>query len=361
MDVAHSFRIDPTDLPSESVIFGSTSAMREIQYKIERTLNSDLPVLIRGESGTGKELIAKYLHSRSRRSEAPFVKLNCAAIPIGLLESELLGYEKGAFTGASDTKRGLVEIASSGTLFLDEIGDMDWGLQTKLLHLLQDGHYARIGAREERQANARIICATNCDLYAAVAKHTFREDLFYRIDVIGLHLQPLRERREDIPQLAEYCMQKLARRYGRKPEQLTPTVLHLLKQWDWPGNMRELENWIVCVLILGSEQALSEELKRRVALSMHADNQQPHTCHLKEASRQATSMAARALILKVLQDNHWNRRKTAADLNMSYRSLLYKLREAGVPQRRNSSSNGSSTTNLGKNNGFNREEEEYDK
>jgi len=357
IDLAQSYRIDPNDLPSDAVIFGSTSAMREIQYRIERTLNSDLPVLIRGESGTGKELIAKYLHSHSCRREGPFVKLNCAAIPIGLLESELLGYEKGAFTGASDTKRGLVEIASSGTLFLDEIGDMDWALQTKLLHLLQDGHYARIGSREERQANARIICATNCDLYAAVAKHTFREDLFYRIDVIGLHLPPLRERREDIPQLAEYCMQKLAKKYGRKPEQLTPTVLHLLKQWGWPGNMRELENWIVCVLILGSEQALSEELKRRVVISMHADNPQSHPGHLKEASRQATSMAARSLILKVLQDNHWNRRKTAADLNMSYRSLLYKLRDAGVPQRRRSS-NGAPSINSHKKDDFKREEHE---
>jgi two-component system response regulator AtoC len=334
IDLAHSFRIDPADLPSEAVIFGSTAAMRDVQNKIERMLSSDLPVLIRGESGTGKELVAKFLHSRSNRSEAPFVKLNCAAIPVHLLESELLGYEKGSFTGANDTKRGLVELADGGTLFLDEIGDMEWALQTKLLHLLQDGHYARIGGHEERQASARVICATNSDLNAAVAKRAFREDLFYRIDVISLHLSPLRERKEDIPQLCEYLMQKLAKKLGRKAERLTPTALHLLKQWSWPGNMRELENWIVRVLVLGGEEALGEELSRQAALTNTMDNRQPRVGHLKEASRQAASTAARAVILKVLQANHWNRRKTAEELNMSYRSLLYKLRDAGVPQRR---------------------------
>jgi two-component system response regulator AtoC len=335
-ELTQGFRIDPADLPSEAVIFGGTVAMREVRGKIERLLHNDLPVLVRGESGTGKELIARFLHTRSDRRDAPFVKLNCAAIPVGLLESELLGYEQGAFTGANQTKRGLVEIADGGTLFLDEIGEMEWALQTKLLHLLQDGHYARIGGREQRLAHVRVICATNSDLEAAVEARAFRQDLYYRIDVVGLRLLPLRERKEDIPQLCEYFLQKLARKLGKSAPQLNPTALHLMEQWNWPGNLRELENWIARVIILGGDEALGAELRRRVALADTMDSARPRIGYLKETSRQAASAAARAVILKVLQANGWNRRKTAEQLNMSYRSLLYKLREAGVPQRRKS-------------------------
>jgi two-component system response regulator AtoC len=334
--LAQSFRIDPADLPGEDVIFGRTAAMREVHGKIDRVLFNDLPVLIRGESGTGKEVVARFLHTRSDRRDAPFVKLNCAAIPVSLLESELLGYEKGAFTGATESKRGLVEIAGGGTLFLDEIGDMDWSLQTKLLHLLQDGRYARIGGREERQARVRVICATNIDLEAAVESRAFRQDLLYRIDVIGLHLLPLRERREDIPQLCDHFLEKLSRKFGKSAPRLSPDALHLLQQWKWPGNLRELENWIARVIVLGGEEALGAELRRQVAVANTVDGRQTRIGHLKETSRQAASAAARAVILKVLQANHWNRRKTAEELNMSYRSLLYKLRDAGVPQRRKS-------------------------
>jgi two-component system response regulator AtoC len=334
--LAHSLRIDPADLPSEAVIFGSTAAMREVHARTNRVLHSDLPVLIRGESGTGKEMLARFLHTHSNRCDAPFVKFNCSAVPVGLLESELLGHEKGAFTAAHETRRGLVEIADSGTLFLDEIGHMDRTLQTKLFHMLQNGHYARIGGSEELRSNVRVICATTIDLEAAVKSRTFRQDLLYRIDVMGLQLLPLRERKEDMPQLCEYFLQKLARKFGKSAPQLAPATVKLLKQWNWPGNLRELENWIARVIILGGEEALNEDLKRQVALASKGSNLRPRSGHLKEVSRQTASAPARAAILKALRANDWNRRKAAEELNMSYRSLLYKLRDVGVPRRRKS-------------------------
>jgi two-component system, NtrC family, response regulator AtoC len=333
-ELVQSFHIDAADLPSESVIFGGTAAMREVCAQIERILDNDLPVLIRGESGTGKEVVAKFLHARSSRRDAPFVKVNCAAIPASLLESELLGYEAGSFNGAREAKPGMVEIAAGGSLFLDEIGDMDWALQTKLLHLIEDGHYFRVGGGQERLARVRIICATNTDLEKAVERRAFREDLFYRIEVINLRLLPLRERKQDIPLLCEHFLEKLARRFDRRVPPLSPGAMHLLKQWSWPGNLRELENCMGRVVILGDECALGAELGRQLAHGRTEDNLPARNGHLKDASRQAASTAARTVILKVLQANRWNRRKTAEDLNMSYRSLLYKLREAGVPQRR---------------------------
>ncbi len=335
-DLSPSFRIDPSELPEDTVIFGGTPAMREIRSKIDCILSSDLPVLIQGESGTGKEVVARFLHTRSNRCDAPFVKLNCAAIPANLLESELFGYEKGSFTGAMEARTGLVEIADDGTLFLDEIGDMSWELQGKILRLLQDGTYARIGGREERRGRIRVICATNIDLQGAVGRGAFREDLFYRIDVVSLRLSPLRDRKNDIPQLCEYLLKKLARQFRRSAPQLNPATMHLLMQWNWPGNLRELENWIARTIILGDDEALGSELRRQVEMAGALARRQPRIGSLKDVSRRATSAATNAMILKVLQTNHWNRRKTAEELNMSYRSLLYKLREVGLPQRRRS-------------------------
>jgi two-component system, NtrC family, response regulator AtoC len=331
-DLAQSYRIDPAELPNEAVIFGSTAVMRELYGQVERILHNDLPVLIQGESGTGKEVVAKFLHVRSHRCGGPFVKVNCSAVPEGLLEAELFGCEAGASAGS--TRRGLVDLASGGTLFLDEIGDLEWTLQSKLLHLLQDGHPARSEGRQGHPARARVICATSSDLEKAVEKHAFRQDLFYRIDVIKLRLAPLRERKEDIPQLCEHFLHKLARKFDKAAPPLTPDALHLLRQWNWPGNMRELENWITRVIILGDDRAMETELSRQVARS--AGRPQPRNGHLKEASRQASAAAARITILKVLRANHWNRRKTAEELNLSYRSLLSKLREAGVLRRRKS-------------------------
>jgi two-component system response regulator AtoC len=334
--LAQCFRIDPADLPNEAILFGSTAAMREVHDKVDRVLHNDMPVLIRGESGTGKEVLARFLHFHSHWADAPFVKVNCATLPIGMVESELLGYEGGAFTGVSETKRSLIEIADGGTLFLDEIGEMDLALQAKLIHLLQGGDYARMKGSEDRHAHVRVICATNSDLEAAVKARTFRQDLLYHIDVIDLRLLPLRERKEDIPQLCEFFMQKLARKFGKSALQLTPSALHLLKQWTWPGNLRELENWIARVIILGGEEALGAELRRKVAFANTVDRRQPRVGHFREAAGGTASAAGRAVILQVLRANRWNRRKTAEELKISYRSLLYRMRGAGLPRRRQS-------------------------
>jgi two-component system, NtrC family, response regulator AtoC len=329
-----SFLIDPSMLPAEEILFGKTDAMLEVSNTIIRTCDTELPLLIRGETGTGKELIARYVHCHSRLRNAPFVKLNCAAIPVHLLESELLGYEKGAFTGAIETKPGLVEMANGGTLFLDEIGDMDASLQTKLLHLLQDGRYSPIGSEEDRHAKVRIICATNCDLEQAVTDGTFRSDLFYRIDVICLQLSPLRKRREDIPSLAQHFIDKLNRKYSLSAAPLSEVALHLISQWHWPGNIREFESWIMRAMVLGVHEALGSELHRQLLAIGKSSAGGSTGFRMKEASKELAWAAERAIILKHLEANHWNRRKTAKELNICYRSLLYKLQQAGVPSLR---------------------------
>jgi two-component system response regulator AtoC len=330
VEVQQSFRVDQADLPDEAVIFGVTPAMQKVRGQIECVLHTDFPVLLKGERGTGKELVARFLHSRSSRSDGPFVKVNCAAFAAGLLESELVGCEKRSSAGANDIKRGLVEIASGGTLFLDEFSEMDLSLQSKLLNLLQDGRYTRIGGCEERHANVRIVCSANIDLAAAVNKGAFRRDLLERMDVVCLHLPALRERKEDIPQLWEFFTQKLAGKFGKNAPQLTPAILHVLKQWRWPGNLCELENCIARVIILGDEEAMGEELRRQAAFASAVDGRPARSWHSKGVSRQAE---VEAVILDVLQANHWNRRKTAEELKRSYRLLLYRLRNAGVLKR----------------------------
>jgi two-component system response regulator AtoC len=328
--------VDPAEMPGQTVIFGGTPTMREIRSRIDSVLSVDLPVLIQGESGTGKELIARFLHARSSRRDARFVKLNCSAIPANLLECELFGSDKGSFKGAIEDRPGLIEIAEGGTLFLNEIGDMNLDLQGKLLRLLREGSYKRIGGREERLAHIRVVCATNIDLQKAVEVGTFREDLFYRINVVSLRPSPLRDRKTDIPQLCEYFLQKLSLQFRRNIPQLRPVTLQLLKQWDWPGNLRELENWIARAIILGDDEALGAELERRLEMSNGLASRLSRSGSLKDAADRATSTVTSTLILKALQANRWNRRRTAEELNMSYRALLYKLRDAGIPQRRKS-------------------------
>ena len=329
-ELNQSFRIDPADLPGEAVIFGSTSAMREIRGKIGCFLSNDLPVLIEGESGTGKEVMAKFLHTRSDRRDAPFIKLNCAAIPLQLLETEIFGR---SYSGAHEERPGMVEIAEGGTLFLDEIDNMSWELQGKLLRLLEMGSYTRIGSSEERRGRIRLICATNTDLKEAVTAGAFREDLFYRIAAVTLHLSALRDRKSDIPELCEYLLHKLSRQYHRSIPQLHPDTLRLLQQWDWPGNLRELENWVARAIILGDDQAAGAELRHQVESTGASPGRQLRLGSVKGHSRRV-SAPANSVLLRVLRANHWNRRKTAEELNMSYRSLLFKMREFGLPQRR---------------------------
>jgi two-component system response regulator AtoC len=330
VDLHQGFRVDSADLPDESVIFGSSAAMREVHGKIGRVLQSDFPLLLQGERGTGKDLVARFLHTRSNRREGPFVKLSCAAVPQRLLEGELLGYEGGAIAGATDSRPGLIDMADGGTLFLDEIGEMGLALQRKLLLLLQDGRYFRVRGSEERQASVRIVCGTNVNLAVAVKSGIFRQDLFNHVSLMCFRLSPLRERKEDIPQLWDFFSERLARKFGKSAPQLTRAVLAVLERWNWPGNLCELENCIVRVIILGDGEAIGEELRRQMALINTADGQQERGRHTKGASRQA---AAEALILRVLRANHWNQRKTTEELKRTYRLLLYRLRSAGVLQR----------------------------
>src|SRR5512142_3185223 len=221
----------PLKLPPEQVILGRTDAMRLVRSKIERLANANVPVLIQGESGTGKEIIAKLLHCRSPWSMGPFVKVNCPAIPGTLLESELFGYDKGAFTGAYGTKPGRVEMAHRGTLFLDEISELDLGLQSKLLQLLQDGQFCRIGAQEDKKVEVRVVCATNRKLEEEIENGSFRPDLFYRINVVNLHLPPLRERASDIPELVAYFLEYHNRKYNCRAKALSGEMMAVLRKY----------------------------------------------------------------------------------------------------------------------------------
>ena len=322
------------ELPPEQLYFGPSESMRAVRRKVDRAAGLNVPILILGESGTGKEVLAHYVHGLSPWRDGPFVKVNCAAIPGTLLESELFGYQKGAFTGALTAKPGRIEAAQGGTLFLDEIAELDASLQAKLLHVLQDGYFARLGDFEEKLLSARVICATNRDLPREMETGKFRADLFYRINVIGVHLPPLRERRDDVPQLAEYFRQRFNQRFRRDAGPLSQATLQQLQEKEWRGNVRELENSIARYVVLGSEEALfGDRDGHRVSkpsFTAAADG----TIPLKHISQQATRRMEQEVILKVLQANHWNRRKTAEILKISYRALLYKVRQAGLPAKR---------------------------
>lgn len=324
----------PGDCPPEEAVFGFSEAMRAVRQKVEKVASTNVPVLIQGESGTGKEILARIIHRKSSCGDGPFVKVNCAAIPGTLLESELFGYRKGAFTGAYANKPGRVELAHRGTLFLDEIAELDPGLQAKLLQVLQDGQFCRIGDQEDQRVEARVICATNRQIEKEIAGGTFRQDLFYRINVISIHMPLLRDRREDIPVLVDYFLSSFNQRFQKLAPPFSREVLQLFQHRDWPGNIRELENAVARYVILGSEEAFCSELFEKrpspVTYEVAADGSIP----LKKIAREAVREMERTLILRVLQANHWNRRKTAEVLKISYRALLYKIRQAGLPPKR---------------------------
>jgi len=323
-----------SDLPPDQIYFGKAEAMQAVRARVERAAGLNVPILILGESGTGKEVLARFIHSHSPWTNGPFIKVNCPAIPGTLLESELFGYAKGAFTGANNPKPGRMELAQGGSLFLDEIAELDAGLQAKLLHVLQDGHFTRIGEHVEKRLDARVICATNRDLGREIEKGTFRSDLFYRINVISITLPPLRERREDIPFLAEYLRERFNVRFKREAGPLSRETMQLLKQRDWPGNVRELENCMARYVILGSEEAFYGEPTQRKQPEFTYEAGEDGNIPLKRIAQQVTRRMEHDVILKVLQQNHWNRRKTAEALKISYRALLYKVRQAGLPAKR---------------------------
>jgi two-component system response regulator AtoC len=322
------------EMPPESVIFGATEAMRALRERLAKIAGANVPVLIHGESGTGKDIIARMIHTGSPWRTGPWVKVNCPAIPGTLLESELFGYEKGAFTGAYGTKPGRVEMAHRGTLFLDEISELDMGLQSKLLQLLQDGQFCRIGAQEDKKVEVRVVCATNRKLEEEIAAGNFRADLFYRINVVNLHMPSLRERAVDIPNLVAYFLEFYNRKFNCRANPLSAELMNALKKYHWPGNVRELENLMKRYVILGTEESISGDLRQQAPDFFSADISVDGPISLKKITRQAVRELERKIILKVLQHHHWNRKQAARALNISYRALLYKIRDAGLPSNR---------------------------
>ena len=344
-------------------LLGTSEKMREVRDLISRVADTDVTVLIRGESGTGKELVARAIHAASPRRHRTFVKVNCAALPSELLESELFGFERGAFTGAIQHKPGKFEFAHEGTMFLDEISEMHHPLQSKLLQVLQDGEFARLGGRQDVHVDVRILAATNRDLELAVAEGQFREDLFFRLNVVCITLPPLRQRRDEIPVLTDRFLAQYAEHYNKPPIALSSATLRLFTEYDWPGNVRELENLLKRAVILGSDESIRRDLadtmagRRRVASPIPA-LQTPTAAQpavpatsppaatpasaslappppissgsLKDIARHAAREAERELIHRTLQQTRWNRREAAEILGVSYKALLYKIKEADL-------------------------------
>ena len=352
--------------PVSGRLLGQNEQMREVFDLIDRVADTDVTVLIRGESGTGKELVARAIHAASPRREKPFVKVNCAALPSELLESELFGFERGAFTGAIQHKPGKFEFANHGTMFLDEISEIHGALQSKLLQVLQDGEFARLGGRNDVRVDVRIVAATNRDLEVAVSEGHFREDLFFRLNVVCITLPPLRQRRDELPALTKFFLHQYSEHYNRPVLGLATDTMRLFAEYEWPGNVRELENLIKRIVILGTDEPIRRELADAIAkrtartgaipaLQPVGGNgtpvesaappyrsptpppapppaappvPQPLNGSLKDIARRAARDAERELISRTLQQTRWNRREAAAILGISYKALLYKIKEA---------------------------------
>jgi two-component system response regulator AtoC len=326
---------------NESVFLGNDLRMREIQSLLQQVGWSEAPVLIQGETGTGKEVLARELNARSPRARKPFLKLNCAALPSELVESELFGYERGAFTGAFQRKAGMFENADGGTILLDEIGDMEFRLQAKLLQVLQDSAFHRIGGKELVKVDVRIMAATHRDLETCTLNDTFRADLYYRLNVINIHLPPLRERVEDLIPLAEFLMQKHATPGAPVPP-LTPELKAALKSYHWPGNIRELENHIRKYVIFGSPAALASELwskteHKLMVVGAPAGGSYGMPRHAPAGNAPVLEQVVKAkmkaetdVILAALNTTRWNRKRAAAILKIDYKALLYKMKKLGI-------------------------------
>jgi two-component system, NtrC family, response regulator AtoC len=329
MALAHnSWTIDARELPPLEMIFGQSAEMSAVRGMLERIADKSVPVLIQGESGTGKDIFAKLLHLSSSRPNGAWVKVSCPAIPHTLIESELFGYEKGAFTGAYATKRGRVELAHMGTLFLDEVGGLDLAIQAKLLQLLQDGSFSRVGASDTKKVNTRIVTANNGSLRRQVEDGTFRLDFFYRINAVTINLPPLRQRTEDIPMLVDYFLAMHSKLFQIEPKPISRELQRMMQRYSWPGNIRQLENSIRSYILIGDEEALAAEFLPTGPSKLVPEIDLDSPISLKEITRAATRNLEREIILKVLRANGWSRRKTAKWLNISYRSLLYKLQDS---------------------------------
>jgi transcriptional regulator with PAS, ATPase and Fis domain len=355
----NSAQVNPErrDRPARGIaaLLGRNEQMREVRTLIERVADTDAAVLIAGESGTGKGLVARDIHAASPRRERAFVKVNCAAIPSELLESELFGFERGAFTGAVQHKPGKFEFAHHGTMFLDEISEMPVGLQAKLLQVLQDGEFARLGGREDVHVDVRVVAATNQDLERAVAERAFREDLYFRLNVVCITLPPLRQRRDEILLLTELFLHQYAEHYNKPLLSVSADTLRLFTEYDWPGNVRELENVVKRMVILGTDAPIGRDLASAIAgrkgvmgpipalesrgpvrespaapapAAPPAAAPAPVVGSLKEIARNAAREAEKEIIFRTLQQTRWNRREAAELLGVSYKALLYKIKEA---------------------------------
>jgi len=323
----------------EEVGLWRSPRMSEVREIIEQAARVDVTVLIMGETGTGKDVVARAIHEQSVRQSGPFVKVNCAAVPRELLESELFGHERGAFTGAHQLKIGKFESADRGTIFLDEIGDLHPALQGKLLHVLQDGQFSRVGGRSTVKVDVRVLAATNQDLEQAVAGGRFREDLYYRLNVIQVMVPPLRERPEEIPVLADYFMHRYSQLFRRETLQMPAETMQRLIRHRFPGNVRELENMIKRMIVLG------DPLLRRSPLPGPAPTAEENgartvkaaTTSLKDIARRAAQTAEKEAILQALEQTQWNRVRAAKLLDISYRALLYKIKDSGLDRERRAS------------------------
>src|SRR5215471_1690732 len=380
---------DPEGLGEIALDVAIKNAIEKNRLVSEQVADSDVGVLIRGESGVGKELVSRAIHQRSTRRNRPFVKVNCAALPAELLESELFGHERGAFTGAANTRIGKFEQADTGTLMLDEIGEMKPALQAKLLHVLQDGEFTKLGSNKRIQVDVRVVAATNRDLEKMMLSGDFREDLYYRLKVIELMVPPLRERRDEIPTLIDFFIARYARKYNRPARPLSELLRQLFLQYEWPGNIRELENMIKRVVILQDEQLVVREIERNMQRAMAAaaapsavaaaigtaagapmgvptsgyagamppltyappaptpaepvpdaangdetgggeNGAETGSGSLAAVAKAAAMKAERAAIEQTLRHVHWNRRKAAQSLGVSYKTLLNKIKECGI-------------------------------
>jgi len=324
------------ELGEETFFIAASAQMRKIRSQAALVANVDIPVLLLGESGTGKEVLARLIHKLSPRAHRTFLKVNCAAVPADLLESELFGYEPGAFTGATHAKPGKFEICNKGTILLDEIGEMPPQLQAKLLHVLQDGSFSRLGSRSVVKVDVRILAATNINIPEALATKRLREDLYYRLNAFTLSLPPLRERKEEIPVLLKHSMTLMSERYARAPLPLSPTLLKACQDHTWPGNLRELNNFLKRYLILGDESlAVSELLPRNDGGGLHTDAARGSDVGgLKSLARSAKDEAEAQAIAQALEQTNWNRKQAAAILQISYKALLYKIRQYGIAEQK---------------------------
>jgi len=335
--------------PDLDLLFRNSERMRAVENLVRRAADTNATILLQGESGTGKEMVAKAIHYISQRRDKPFLKVNCASLPGELLESELFGHEKGAFTGAHRRKPGKFELAHRGTFLLDEIGEMPLGLQAKLLHVLQDGKFFRVGGSELIDTDVRLVAATNKDLASVMAAGLFREDLYYRLNVVTIAVPPLRERRDEIPLLVEHFLKKFARQYDRETPNISPETMRLLQEYTWPGNVRELENMIKRLVVLQNDGLLHEEIALRrergwpasryglvVATSPAPPQPQDSPTNfeaslgLKEIAKRAALAAEKAVLKEVLDRVRWNRAEASRLLKISYKALLYKITAAGL-------------------------------